>query len=978
MSREVGRFLLETWQLFYWSFFCPSRLQQRMNEWSPQKTKKDRWLPQKTEGLHKDTDGNEILLLDANNRFVLQYLFISISISFPLVLLFAFTGQGWNGIIFLIVPLVCYGVGYWLLPSGIGFCSPLLLALAYWHKPEFFVKLIPLVSRILLPLPLLFTGISIGSLSLFITLLINRILLRLNYFRLAHHILWIGGGASAFLGGWIGSHNLLFTLFLSISTIIIISFSANEASKETNDYGTEPIIFTTTFLTGIVMFFISSGISVGLLGTITFGFVGTVVFVLMFAVIFVLAAFLIARIAVNETVGSSELLAGVAAGGLAGSVAIVMAGSLASIAIIPLHHFLIVCTLTSIGCASQSQKWLGFWIASLFVILGWENLNFNALWAIPVTLIGYYRILPDYLVFCFSISFFTEFVRKQFAINPASLLTKLPPYTSELLWLPLPNHAQILSDTFGHNRTLGLATFQKMQALPLPGFQLTIEKALPSIIADRFAVVSNISELINSETLINPLWPFFAPAVYQFDEEKYHLLEYFKSGNTEIDLLFPLLQKAAKDTAAALKGGTSTLRERGLERLVDQLKILPAQLPGLGLKPQAVKRWQPAIESWQHILELEIAEQQKTSQGELLNPFQFGNPLRPDRAAIFKGRQDFADRLVRLILDRNRPTLVLHGPRRAGKTSFLLNLPRLLPSDLVPIYLDMQQGGMTNSEGDFCYGLVRAIDRDTRSQGLQLPPIPSRSDFAQRPYPTLEDWLDLALPQLGERRLLLNLDEFEKIGSAIKDNRISERLFDELRSMIQHYDRLGFLFSGVQTLDELGPRWSNYFISVVPMEMHYLEPPEAEDLLLHPDPEFTLRYDAGIVAEILRLTRCQPYLLQLIGSAIVNQANLQHTQLATTTLLQAAIQDAFTNGEPYFTNIWTEFTGTTPAEVTTGQQILIALAQRNPPVETNDETTTAARRRLLRYHVIERDGDIDKIEIPLFEQWVRERSIAAS
>ncbi len=187
---------------------------------------------------------------------------------------------------------------------------------------------------------------------------------------------------------------------------------------------------------------------------------------------------------------------------------------------------------------------------------------------------------------------------------------------------------------------------------------------------------------------------------------------------------------------------------------------------------------------------------------------------------------------------------------------------------------------------------------------------------------------------------------------------------------------MGFLFSGVQTLEELGPRRSNYFISVVPMEMHYLERHEAEDLRLDPDPEFTLRYDAGIIAEILCLTRCQAYLLQLIGSAIVNQANLQHAQLATTTLLQAAIQDAFTNGEPYFTNIWTEFTGTTPAEVTAGQQILIALAQGNTHVDSIDEATTAARRRLLRYHVIERGGDIDNIEIPLFEQWVRERSIA--
>lgn len=44
----------------------------------------------------------------------------------------------------------------------------------------------------------------------------------------------------------------------------------------------------------------------------------------------------------------------------------------------------------------------------------------------------------------------------------------------------------------------------------------------------------------------------------------------------------------------------------------------------------SIIRWQPEIEHWQHILELEIAEQQKTSQVELLNTFQFGNTLTID------------------------------------------------------------------------------------------------------------------------------------------------------------------------------------------------------------------------------------------------------------------------------------------------------------------------------------------------------------
>jgi hypothetical protein len=909
MIRKVGLFLVESWQLFYWSLFFPSKLQQRMDEWS---------IDNMTKEVQKNSsDSINLLLFNVKPHFVLQYFFVSVIMSLPLAGLISLSRQEeWDWLICLSAPLISYCLRAFSLPSGIGFFSPLLLALIYWEKPNIFAKVIQSLPLKWQPLPGLSPSFCIEILSI--------------------------------------------SLFLYAAFRI---FTSNDNHPFFSDIN---LLFGCG-LTGIL--FYSGWINFFEFGKFFFvavGFSGSLAFFVAFVMAFLIAT--------NLAISMEDVLIFFVTTTIATIVAVIVAIAVAGIASSALYFFLIACALVAFGLSPIEEMWLDVWMSAWFISIGWEKLGFNAFWVIPVVSILYYRIFPDYLLAYLSGLFFTQSLQKSFLFKSTSLLTRFPPYTTELIWFPIPNHAQILADTFHQNTNLGSSTFQKMQAIKLPGFQLTIKKALPLIVADLLATINTTAELIDSMTPTYPLLPLLIPTSYQFDRNA-KSLAIPKSGSSEIDnILFPILQQTAMDTAAALQGGSSALRERGLERLVDKLKMLPTQLPGLGLNPQAVKRWQPAIERWQHILELEIAEQQKTSQGELLNPFQFGNPLRPDRADIFKGRQDFADRLVRLILDRNRPTLVLHGPRRAGKTSFLLNLPRLLPSDLVPIYLDMQQGSMTASEGDFCYGLVRAIDRDTRSQGLQLPPIPSRQDFATQPYPTLEDWLDLALPKLGERRLLLNLDEFEKIGSAIKDGRISDRLFDQLRSMIQHYDRLGFLFSGVQTLEELGPRWSNYFISVVPMEIHYLEPHEAEDLLLNPDPEFTLQYDTGIVPEILHLTRCQPYLLQLIGSAIVNQANLQHTQLATTILLQTAIQDAFTNGEPYFTNIWTEFTGTTPAEVTAGQQILIALAQGNNLVETSDETT-AARRRLLRYHVIERDGDIDKIEIPLFEQWVRERAI---
>ena len=160
----------------------------------------------------------------------------------------------------------------------------------------------------------------------------------------------------------------------------------------------------------------------------------------------------------------------------------------------------------------------------------------------------------------------------------------------------------------------------------------------------------------------------------------------------------------------------------------------------------------------------------------------------------------------------------------------------------------------------------------------------------------------------------------------------------------------------------------------MPIEMTYLNPNEARELLLNPDPEFTLEYDTGIVDQILTLTRCHPYLLQLLGWVLVQLANTTHTQLVTPTLLQSAIPEAYINGIGYFTNVWEQFTGTTPTEITAGQQQLLALAQGQQPHPTN-ESAQKSLQRMLRYHIIEKINNQYKFEVPLIERWVREKSI---
>jgi len=927
------RFLRETWELWYWAMFCPSKLQDR----------------------RRSAD---------NCRFIVQYFFLVLCFSIPLAVEIVKSGNPLDLIIILpLTILTIYTAFYFAVPFGLHF--PLFVVLCY-HQPH----LSYIIKNIDLELfqNLLTVRINIIQILLVVYLFLLGTIISLDtlvYFTAFLKLMWHDMVRQD--RDWIRVSTLSYILHLFEKRYISLrklKESAIEIFCLPKIQLIQSSIMSTAFL------FIVIELSLILLVELTVFIVG----IILSASIFI---FFLQNLPFSKLILFSCFL----------GVSIAPAGIL-----FPINITIILRVIIA---------------AIILPTVVFATLETRLILAIILILSGYFRLIPDYLLLT-AISLFLSGISRSKIIplkngsvkihdyfpilqaKPVKILRILPPYSTELLWLPLPGHDRILAAAFRTDTEAALATFQQMQASPLPGFRPTIKQALPQIIADRLTVVSNIPELVATAKSDHPLLPLLIPTFYQSESELENSTPERSAPfiKAEISRVMPRLQAVAKDVEAALEAGSAALRERALERILNNLLKLQAQLPGLGLESPAIKRWEPVLEQWQRLIQLELEEQQAQSQGELLNPFSYGNPLPLHRKDIFKGRQAFADRIVRLIIDRNRPTIVLHAPRRFGKSSFLQHLRRLLSSDMIPIYLDMQSNTFTTDEADFCYSLVRSIYKDSRSQGIQLPAIPQRQEFRESPYIALEDWLDEALPRLEDRRLLLNLDEFEKIGSAIKEGRLSLRLFDQLRHLIQHYDRLSFLFSGVQTLEEIGPNWSSYFISVVPIEMLYLEPEEAEDLLVNPDPEFALRYDRNILAEILQLTRCHPYLLQLLGAAMVTQANLNHTQLVTSDLLQAAIQDAFTLGEPYFINIWTEFTGTNPQEVAAGQKFLLSLAanQELPsphlslgttqPSPGSEVEALAALRRLRRYHVIEEtDRGNYRFEVPLFSMWVRDRAI---
>ena len=978
-------FLRETLDLWYWAMFCPTRLKMRMESLDP--------------SSEKDPLPTTILFSIIDWRFVKQCLLI-MSLGLTPFMVAVIISQTFSNLLFVPVILITsYSVAILLLPVGLNL--PALFSICFsfliYKEDKSFQFGIGEFLTVLSSLknPLLGFGLKLD-------------ILRNTADLTDFEKFLVGTSAGLAIGFAIGIIVTPYAFKEKVGvlgeTLLVVSGIILSILLE-SILITRSAFFGTLFGIGILLilavlssfsnyqFIYSSVLSGGFSGILT----GVFTYTLLPSILPTLTASIIASVLSGWTAACGTVLVEAKAERgmekfvatffeivIALIVSVIISIGISSIILgignLPSSIFFLTAAWMSFSFSYMQRRYLSWFIAAAFIAIGHKGLGQNVLWVIPYVFGFYYRFLPDYVAF--STSTFTipfVFLKQE---NPKESVIKkyeksllrLPPYTSEVLWFSLPGHERLLVQIFKTNPLLAMLSLRIMQISPMPGLRKTARKALSQIIANYLSSFSNIDDfqklLVEKEGIDDSFLPEIALASSDLDDMQ-------SSIDRDLSVVLPRFRAIAGDIDAISQTSNIALKERGLEALCRKLNSLSSELPILGLDPNAIKRWTPVVNKWHGIIADKLEEQKKISQGELLNPFQYGNPLQRSRADLFKGRQTFAENIARILLDRNRLTIVLHGPRRCGKTSFLYNLPRLLPSTWLPIFVDVQDPAVTTDEAAFWQSLVRAIIRDSRSQGITLPKSPNRSQFIAATYLTFQNWLDEALDSLDDRQLLLNLDEFEKIGTAINEGKLSLTLFDGLRSLIQHREQLGFVFSGVQTLEELGPNWSSYFISVVPVEMLYLEPHEARELLINPDPDFSLTYASGLVEEILQITGCHPNLLQLIGAALVEKANERHTTTATADMLQAAIPHAFTLGTSYFTNVWTEFTGNpqNPTEVRVGQTLLKDIAEGSQPVVEGNELATAALRRMERYHVLNQVDGRYAFDIPLIQRWVKERAI---
>ncbi|MBE2222259.1 MAG: ATP-binding protein, partial [Anaerolineae bacterium] len=319
------------------------------------------------------------------------------------------------------------------------------------------------------------------------------------------------------------------------------------------------------------------------------------------------------------------------------------------------------------------------------------------------------------------------------------------------------------------------------------------------------------------------------------------------------------------------------------------------------------ERFRPIAASWRQTIAdhtHHLADEAELRQ-EIDSPYIIGVPL-TEQQEIFIGRAGISAQIEQLLLDRRRPPLLLYGQRRVGKTSLLNNLGRLLPSTIIPLFVDLQgPASRSKNEASFLYNLARGMRRSARQREISVPEL-TRETLAVDPFSQFDEWLDEVEEALAPNFALLMLDEFEVLAEALENGRLEESsILGMFRHLIQHRPRFKVLLSGSHTLDEF-QRWSSYLINVQVVHIGYLSQTETLQLVEHPVQDFSLRYEPAAAQRVVDLTNGHPFLVQLLCAEIVALKNEQppvNRRLASVADVETAVPEALQHGSFFFADI---------------------------------------------------------------------------
>ena len=289
-----------------------------------------------------------------------------------------------------------------------------------------------------------------------------------------------------------------------------------------------------------------------------------------------------------------------------------------------------------------------------------------------------------------------------------------------------------------------------------------------------------------------------------------------------------------------------------------------------------------------------------------VNPYIAGSPV--TGTEMFFGRDDVFTFIRRNLIGRHRDTpVVLYGQRRTGKTSVLYQLHRHLDPSYRCIFIDLH-GLSLDGMGSLLHGIASSISRDLRRGHHLTVPVPDRSLFLAEPRLAFQTrFLDAALSALGDDHLVLMLDEVVRLYEEVEHGRLEREIFDFLRHLMQHYERLNFIFSLGSGLEEMAREYAFLFSVSLYHRISFLEPVAARSLITEPAREH-YQVAPQAVTKILQITSGHPYYTQLVCHCLFDSWSRSPRPVMDVPDVEAILAEAIELGSANLTYVWEDST----------------------------------------------------------------------
>jgi type I restriction enzyme M protein len=332
-----------------------------------------------------------------------------------------------------------------------------------------------------------------------------------------------------------------------------------------------------------------------------------------------------------------------------------------------------------------------------------------------------------------------------------------------------------------------------------------------------------------------------------------------------------------------------------------------------------------------------VVESDSVNLGLGTNPYVDARTLQGEEDRVFFGRMPEIERILAELRKPSASTvLLIEGNRRTGKTSLIHHFQRHhLPDNWVAAYCTFQSGeGAVAEDGPVGRGvptrevffiLAKAVVEAVVGSGENLNldgigvlestwrPIVlrRRASSLLRPFfdsgPPYEHFriiLEQCLEVLGSRRLLLVIDEFDRLQEGITSGVTSDQVPENIRHLFQSYNQMAGILTGSRKIRRLREEYWNVLFGIGdPVILRGLEEKAVRDLITKPV-EGRLTYTPAAVDAIAHLTAGQPRIIQTLCSRLFDLCDQgENTRLITEAMVEQVAEEKARDYE-HFKVVW--------------------------------------------------------------------------